>query len=230
MKIEMGESLLYSWLRHEKSCQIVQTNWKASPKWPFGHEDELSALMSETASFFQEKYGYKIYKKTASLSQLLRQGECDAVGLSMRDGIPRYYAVDVAFHEDGLNYGFRDETVMKVTAKSLRTAFCLYGYFNTTSADIIFASPKIGASILSDLQPCIEDVNSLLNKHGLDFCVSIIANEEFNDKIMQPILKISNSVADTSELFIRGYRMYAMFSKSAKSGAKPSSTQSEKQC
>ena len=28
MKIEMGESLFYSWLRHVKDCQIVQTNWK----------------------------------------------------------------------------------------------------------------------------------------------------------------------------------------------------------
>ena len=26
MKIEMGESLIYSWLRHEKLCQLVQTN------------------------------------------------------------------------------------------------------------------------------------------------------------------------------------------------------------
>jgi len=32
MKIEMGESLLYSWLRHVKECQIAQTNWKVSPK------------------------------------------------------------------------------------------------------------------------------------------------------------------------------------------------------
>lgn len=27
MKIEMGESLFYSWLRHVKECQIVQTSW-----------------------------------------------------------------------------------------------------------------------------------------------------------------------------------------------------------
>lgn len=33
MKIEVGESLLLSWLKHIKKCQIVQTNWKASSKW-----------------------------------------------------------------------------------------------------------------------------------------------------------------------------------------------------
>lgn len=41
MKIEMGESLFYSWLRHVKECQIVQTNWKASPQWQLQHEDKL---------------------------------------------------------------------------------------------------------------------------------------------------------------------------------------------
>ncbi len=30
MKIEVGESLCYSYLRHVKQCPIVQTNWKAS--------------------------------------------------------------------------------------------------------------------------------------------------------------------------------------------------------
>ena len=30
MKIEMGKSFLYSWLRHVKECQIVQTNSKIS--------------------------------------------------------------------------------------------------------------------------------------------------------------------------------------------------------
>lgn len=33
MKIEIGESLMISWLRHIKECQIAQTNWKPSPKW-----------------------------------------------------------------------------------------------------------------------------------------------------------------------------------------------------
>jgi len=39
MKIEMGESLFYSWLRHAKECQIVQTNWTTSGKWELYHEE-----------------------------------------------------------------------------------------------------------------------------------------------------------------------------------------------
>lgn len=33
MKIEMGESLAISWLKHIKKCAIVQTNWKQSFEW-----------------------------------------------------------------------------------------------------------------------------------------------------------------------------------------------------
>ena len=47
MKIEMGESLIYSWLRHEKQCQLAQTNWKSSSYWELLHYDELVELEEE---------------------------------------------------------------------------------------------------------------------------------------------------------------------------------------
>ena len=46
MKIEMGESLTYSWLRHEKLCQLVQTNWKVSPFWELENRQEIEDLSS----------------------------------------------------------------------------------------------------------------------------------------------------------------------------------------
>lgn len=57
MKIEMGESLFYSWLRHVKECQVVQTNWKVSSQWTLLHEDELETIKEKTDTFFHEKYG-----------------------------------------------------------------------------------------------------------------------------------------------------------------------------
>lgn len=54
MKIEMGESLFYSWLRHVKECQIVQTNWTTSQQWQLMHEEELEHIMSETDRLFRE--------------------------------------------------------------------------------------------------------------------------------------------------------------------------------
>ena len=219
MKIEMGESLFYSWLRHVKECQIVQTNWTTSSQWQLYNEDRLEEIMAQTDKFFFDKYGYSIYKKTSSLSQLLQQAECDAIGIEVQGGTNKIYAVDVAFHEAGVNYGGREATIQKIIAKSLRTAMCIYGYLDAKEAEIIFASPKINKSILDGVSPCMTDMQKIMDDLGFQFSFRIIANEDFRDKVLEPILKTSNGVADTNELFIRSYQMMQMFEKKAQNPA-----------
>ncbi len=219
MKIEMGESLFYSWLRHVKECQIVQTNWTTSSQWQINNEDRLEEIMTQTDKFFFDKYGYSIYKKTSSLSQLLQQAECDAIGIEVQSGTNKIYAVDVAFHEAGVNYGGREVTIKKIIAKSLRTAMCIYGYLGAQEAEIIFASPKINKSILDGVSPCLVDMQKIMDDLGFRFTFRIIANDDFRDKVLAPILKASNGVADTNELFIRSYQMMQMFEKKAASAA-----------
>lgn len=52
MKIEIGESLLYSWLRHIKKCQLVQMNWKASTNsWEMKNKDSIQELMEATDDY-----------------------------------------------------------------------------------------------------------------------------------------------------------------------------------
>lgn len=215
MKIEMGESLFYSWLRHVKECQIVQTNWTTSSQWQLNNEEHLEEIMTLTDKFFFDKYGYSIYKKTSSLSQLLQQAECDAIGVEIQGGTNKIYAVDVAFHEAGVNYGGREATIKKIISKSLRTAMCIYGYLDAREAEIIFASPKINRSILDGVNPCLVDMQKIMDDLGFSFAFRIIANDDFRDKVLEPILKASNGVADTNELFIRGYQMMQMFDKKA---------------
>ncbi len=210
MKIEMGESLFYSWLRHVKECQVVQTNWKPSPSWQLRDEEGLKRFMEITDGFFQSKYGYGIYKKN-SLAQLLMQAEVDAVGLCMSDSGVSVYAVDVAFHESGLNYGDRQETVTRVIKKHIRTALCMAGYFGVSDGEIIFASPKINNAIMRDVDPCIADLNELFSENGYSFSARMIANDDFNDLVLKPILIASEGVSDTSELFMRGYQLMRIF-------------------
>lgn len=220
MKIEMGESLFYSWLRHVKECQIVQNSWKPSQQWNLANADELEGMMEKVDRHFSEKYDFEIFKKITSLSQLLKQGECDVLGISiLPDGL-EYYAVDVAFHEGGLNYKGPRETVMKVLEKCARTAFSLYGYLYTKKADIIFASPKINPAVLTPLLPCMEELKDLFASSGYDYNFRVIANQEYNDLVLKPILLISDGVADTSELFMRSYQMYKMFSNSKDASVK----------
>ena len=218
MKIEMGESLFYSWLRHVKECQLVQTNWKVSPQWNLMHETELEEIKARTEAFFSERYGYNIYKHNTSLSQIIQQGECDALGISIQPDGNKVYAVDVAFHEGGLNYGDRNTTVMKIIAKCLRTAMCIYGYMDVSDAEIIFASPKIHRAITKDAEPCIKDMQSLMDELGYHFRFRIISNESFRDTVLNPILLVSEGVADTNELFLRSYQMLQMFGRQTATG------------
>lgn len=219
MKIEMGESLFYSWLRHVKECQIVQTNWKPSSQWSM--QDELAEkLMRISDDYFNQKYDYRIYKENRTLSRLLQQAECDVLGLSFSEGTIKAYAIDVAFHEMGLNYGDHQETVERVIKKCLRTAMCLNVYLQVSDAEIIFASPKIRIKEYDVLQRCVDDMNELISDCGLPYRVRLIANEEFDERVLQPILMASENVADTSELFLRSYQLYGMFANQKKQSQK----------
>ena len=181
MKIEMSESLFYSWLRHVKECQVVQTNWKPSPSWEIRDEDILKAFMKVAGDYYQDKYDYDIYKYN-SFSQFLMQAEIDALGINLsEDGSTLIYAVDVAFHESGLNYTARGGTTANVVKKLIRTALCMKGFFGTEKGDIIFASPKIHNAVMSELEPCIADLNNLFTDNGYGFTARVIANDDSRD-------------------------------------------------
>lgn len=73
--------------------------------------------MSVIDNYSFSRYNYNIFKNNVSIKQLLGQAECDVLGISITDNKNDIYAIDVAFHEGGLNYGSRREsTVMKVVA------------------------------------------------------------------------------------------------------------------
>jgi len=188
----------------------VQTNWKPSPSWQLQHEDCVARLMDITDKHFQDKYGYVLFGKN-SLSQLLMQAEVDAFGIAITDDGINAYAIDVAFHEAGLNYGDRPTTVTRVIKKLIRTALCLKGFLNMGCGDVIFASPKINNAVMDDLEPCISELNKLFAENGYDFNARIIANDDFDDHILKPILIASDGVSDTSELFMRGFQLVKMF-------------------
>jgi len=219
MKIEMGESLLLSWLRHIKECQLVQTNWKASAKWELKNKEVLEQLMQDSSNIFKSKYGYDLYKGNSGIAQLLAQAEIDVIGSSFNENDKHIYAIDVAFHEAGLNYGSREETVSRVIKKCIRTAMCIYGYYGFSDGTIIFTSPKINPAVINDIDTCIDDITSVLSDLGLNYKIRIIANEDFSDKILEPVLNVLDDVSDTSELFMRSLQMYNLFA-----GKKPKTT------
>lgn len=42
MKIEIAESMVYSWLRKVRNCRLVQTNWKPAHEWPLFHVEDFA--------------------------------------------------------------------------------------------------------------------------------------------------------------------------------------------
>ncbi len=219
MKIEIAESLFYSWLRHVKECLIVQNNWKASPAWTLKRVAELQDLFKDVRTEFEFKFHQIIFDIDAEkdpkaalekkFHQVIKQGECDAIGFALREGKPVYYAVDVAFHENGLNYHGVGGNVSdrKVVEKCVRTALSLYGYFEAEEAEIVFASPSISPGVYNLLPSRIDFLNDFFHRAGLNYTFRIIGNNAFSTEVIDPIRIVSGKVHDTAELFMRAYQL-----------------------
>jgi hypothetical protein len=213
--MEIGEFLVFSWLKHIKECQLVQLNWKASQKWKLNNEDKIKNIQKFCEEFFSAKghpislFGNKKY------SQTLKQYECDAIGISLSPTDPsKYYAIEVAFHADGLLYGKdSSSTVVKVLQKFVSIALCLLGYFNIEKAEVIFSSPKVGLNTLNEINIHVKDLNDLFFQNGYGFNFTLIANDDFNDKILSPVLKLGKKITDSNELFARAGILINMFGK-----------------
>ena len=141
MKIEMGESLVYSWIRHILGYKIVQTNWKMSPRWDTQIDDKLKSIYEEVKNHFIENGIDKVFKSN-TLNQLLHQSEIDVIGVNFIGKKSNIIAVEVANHSNGLNYS-KGKTRYTVLKKFARTAMVLYAVFKIDKARIIFCSPKI---------------------------------------------------------------------------------------
>ena len=222
MKIEMGESLMYSYLRHVKLCQIVQTNWKASPGWTVSNTEKLYEIMNTVSKFYSDKYTVDIFGNNTP-DQLMHQAEADVLGVSFNPE-PFVYGIDVAFHEGGLNYKNKYETAARIIKKYVRTIMCIIGYLNFFEGEIIFASPKVNPSVLNEITPFIDDLEGLLKTLDLKFSIKLYTNNDFYDSILSPIMLQSKDISDTSELFLRSYQMIKLFEKPAKRNMKTDNT------
>jgi len=209
----MGESLMLSWLKHAKGCKITQLNWKPSIHWDSYNDEEVKRLINLADVHFSPLFSNKLFKNNTP-EQLISQAEIDVLGINPDENA--LYAVDIAFHEGGLVYGSGDETQRRITSKMIRSALILYSQFNIKKGEIIFASPKIYPAQMEPLKRCFEQVNNFMNANGFEFKFKLIGNDDFEEKILNPIILLSSQVSDTSELFMRAFQLYNLFSGSNK--------------
>ena len=197
MKIEIGESFCYSYLRHVKQCWLVQTNWKASEQWiAQTSDDEIESMFQSMKQRFDGDGD--VFKQTNIATQFMKQGEIDVVGIDQKGNI---HAMDVAFHEFGLNYN--GGVANNVLKKMLRAHLLLDSYISTEAKyHIYFVSPKVNPKDRQQL----EDVFKALREEYSETEWHLTINDDFT-KMMQETLARATSVADTSELFVRASKL-----------------------
>jgi hypothetical protein len=212
VKIEIGESLIYSWLRHVQGCVVTQLNWKPSPTWSVAKERELMETFEAIRNFASQDISVQIFKN-GDLRQFIRQAEVDVLGIhwNQDSGTPRMIAVDSAFHEYGLQDGNANETAGRVLKKLIRSAFALEAYFDVAEASVIFATPKMAEPVRRAIERHLAAIERRLGEQtGLiagNLQFRIIANEDFANEILAPVLEQVDVVADTGELFMRAQQL-----------------------
>ena len=200
MKIEVGESLACSYLRHVERCWLAQANWKISEHWERSLSDaEIEALFQEMKRRFDRNGA--VFKKTKDAAQFLKQGEIDVIGVDQQSGV---HAMEVAFHEAGLNYQGVAETDNRVLKKMLRALLILRAYLPPAAPlHISFLSPKVNPAV----QRPLEETFAALRKAYPDVGWRLVTNDEFAEAIVKPTLEKASGVADSSELFVRSAKL-----------------------
>ena len=214
MKIEIAESLGYSYLRHVKQCWLVQTNWKGSDHWERRTTEEIEELLLDMKQRFDPDETVFKGKRAA---QLLRQGELDVVGVDQRGGV---HAMEVAFHEGGLNYRGRTETRNKVLTKMLSALVILHAYHSPKAGfHIYFVSPKVNRGQIEPLKEVFDDLRASYSTPLVEW--HLLINDDFANEVMKPTLERVDAVADTSELFARAVKLLNLSGHSKPPVARP---------
>jgi len=199
MKIEIGENLIASYLRHVEDCRIVQTNWKSSSQWKITEYEEKKSRelfdKIKTSPLFNEVF------KNNGYDQLIKQAEIDVIGLNTTE--KSVFGIDVAFHNAGLNY---KDTTNNVLKKIFRTIFVLQTYFSDYNKfNAFFITPKANPSTEKPIRDLLEKVNEMIDDEMIS--VNFICNETFFSSIVDPLLNNIDDDNDTSELFIRSIKL-----------------------
>ena len=214
MKIEMAESLGASWLKHVKKCFIVQQNWKISPCWDDSLERmaEINGMVSRFKDLLRETEGFERYDVfgNATVDQLISQTECDIMGTIFENTAVQFNALEVAFHENGLQYGNKYETASKVISKLFRIAMVLYYYQGVKKGEIYFASPKVNPATLRVISPIFEKMKFFFAEENFDIVFDLIFNEDFKNKILNPVVECVDQIADSNELWLRALQLQSV--------------------
>ncbi len=203
MTQEMGESLMYSWLRHVKECRFVQTNWRISSCWELNPN-----YVSQAENYYKQ---LSKFLSVRNFRQALYQTECDVMGLaknSMTD-MGKVFGIEVAYHKDGLHYNenYTNNSQQKVVQKLIMTALCIYSNFGNLKAEIIFATPKTNPTLQKAIKTDVDSLNNWAISNKLNYVFRFITNDDFKYVFIDPVYIMCKGIYDASELFLRSFQL-----------------------
>ena len=205
MKVEIGESLIRTWLRHVEGCQFAELNWKSSPIWPANESSNVEVIFESIKAESPKTIS------TKNLSQFLKQAEVDVLGQRVEsDGLVKTHFVDIAYHSGGLNYGGTAKTKVRVQKKIIRSALLALEYFPQSDSTIYFITPFIGATMKSAVEQGFELAAQFFVDYG-NLSFELIVADNFKTRVLDEVLALESEVADTSELFLRSWQLVAPF-------------------
>jgi hypothetical protein len=203
MKIDIGESLAFSYLRHVKHCSIIQSNWKPSGNW-IAKPEHLRKAIQEFDKIQRHPAFTEIFK--TGFDHTVKQTEIDLLGMDQYDTV---YATNVTFHEYGINFGAKTDTRNRVIKNLLRAQLALSVYFPDKKHVLMFCSPKVSPAT----EEIISDYFKILEEDFTSDQTQFIylSNENFRDAILMETLECIQEEFDTSELFLRAFKLLTLY-------------------
>ena len=223
MKVEIGESLVSSYLNHVEQCRIIQTNWKVSGNWSIGEQDKVKSkqLFDKISSSSR----FKSIFKANSFEQLIKQSEIDVLGVNTLES--SVFAYDIAFHANGLNYSGNHGTCEVVMKKIFRAIFSAQIYFpEFETIESCFLTPKANHKLDIMLQEYFREATELINNENI--VIKYISNNNFFEKIVDPILSVVTNEHDSSELYLRAIKLNQLDRRVNQNNTKKNNIVSEK--
>lgn len=205
MKIEIGEFLILSWLRHVRGCVVTQMHWSPSPAWTIARERELRAAFEAARGFSDDAIGARVFEPR-EFGPFVGHARIDVLGLRLdpESGGIEAIAVDSAINEDESPHGSAEETIVRLLQRMTRAGFALAAYLNPVKASVVFATPWLADAVRQEVQRQLARLETrlLVQRHPAvsRLCFRVIADADFADEIVQPVLEHVDAVADTSAL------------------------------
>ncbi len=146
----------------------------------------------------------------------IKQCETDVVGIKVKDNIvEKVYFVDTAFHSDGLNYSGKSNTETRITKKLIKFIAVSDIVFGTkVPVHIIFAAPycrktrfdRIKYILDYIIRPCSDKRPSLAGAPN-NVTIDLYCNNDFVQKIYNPLKSHLDELNNDNELFIRAMNL-----------------------